>query len=139
MFQTALDALRIDFDADHHTPVERDRQRLRAAHAAKTCGDGERSSERSTKALAGDRRERLVGPLQDSLCADVDPRARRHLAVHRQAECFQSPELLPRRPFRHEHRVGDEDARRPFVGVERRGRGCSSTSSSQLLAASPGT
>ena len=62
--------------------------------------------------------EALVRALQDPLCADVDPRARRHLAVHREAQRLEPAELLPRAPLRHEVRVGEQDPRRPFVGAE---------------------
>ena len=62
--------------------------------------------------------ECFVGALQDALCADVDPAARRHLAVHRQAAILEIAEALPRRPCRHEQRVGDEDARRPGMRAE---------------------
>ena len=56
--------------------------------------------------------EGLVGALDDALAADVDPRARRHLAVHHQALAVELVEVLPRRPLRHQVRVGDQDARR---------------------------
>ena len=55
--------------------------------------------------------EGLVGALDDPLRGDVDPRAGGHLAVHRQAGALELAELLPRRPVRHEVRVGDQDAR----------------------------
>ena len=42
--------------------------------------------------------QRLVGALQDALRADVDPRAGRHLAVHRQAAVLEVAEVLPRGP-----------------------------------------
>ena len=50
--------------------------------------------------------------------ADVDPRAGGHLAVHRQPEVLEPAELVPRRPFGHEVRVGDQHARRPLVRAE---------------------
>ncbi len=62
--------------------------------------------------------EALVRALQDPLGADVDPRARRHLPVHRQPERLEPAELLPRRPFGHEVRVRDQHPRRPLVGAE---------------------
>ena len=65
-----------------------------------------------------DRRESLVGALEDPLRADVDPRPRGHLPVHRQTRGLELAELLPRRPFRHEERVRDEHARRPLVRTE---------------------
>ena len=53
------------------------------------------SVQRSAEMLARRRRERLVGALHDSLGADVDPRAGRHLAVHRQAELLRAVEFGP--------------------------------------------
>ena len=67
--------------------------------------------------LAG-RGERLVSPLKDALRPDVDPRARRHLAEHRQPERLEPAELFPRRPSRHEQRVGDQHARRKGMRAE---------------------
>ncbi len=62
--------------------------------------------------------EGLVGALEDSLCADVDPAASRHLAEHREPERFQAAKLLPRGPTGDEEGVGDEDARRPRMRAE---------------------
>ena len=59
--------------------------------------------QRPAEVLVGDLGERLVGALQDSLGADVDPRSRRHLAVHDQAEVLESRKYSQRRPRRHEH------------------------------------
>ena len=50
------------------------------------------------KCRARDRAERLVRALHDSLRADVDPRARRHLAVHHQPAPLELAEVLPGRP-----------------------------------------
>ena len=66
--------------------------------------------------LARDSRERLVRALQDPLGPDVDPRAGRHLAVHRQAESLEAAELLPGRPVGHQVGVGDQHPGRPLVG-----------------------
>ena len=62
--------------------------------------------------------ERLVRALQDALRADVDPRARRHLAVHRQTHRLEAAELLPGRPLGHEVGVRDQHARGPLVGLD---------------------
>ena len=62
--------------------------------------------------------ERLVRALHDALRADVDPRARRHLAVHHEALAVELVEVLPRRPVRHEVRVRDQHARRVRVRPE---------------------
>ena len=44
--------------------------------------------------------------------ADIDPRARSHLAVHHQALAVELVEMVKRRPVRHEIRVRDQHARR---------------------------
>src|SRR3954454_22795048 len=59
-----------------------------------------------------DRAKSLIGPLHDSLRADVYPRASRHLAVHHQAFLFELAEVFPRRPASHEVAVRDQHARR---------------------------
>ena len=64
---------------------------------------------RAEMLLAG-RRERLVRALEDPLGADVDPAPGGHLPVHRQAQGLEPPELVPRRPARHEQRVRDQHA-----------------------------
>ena len=60
-------------------------------------------------------RERLVGTLNDSLRADVDPRTRRHLAVHREPLRFELAKDAPIRPLRDQICVGDQHARRASV------------------------
>ena len=65
--------------------------------------------------LGGDGGERLVGALQDPLGADVDPRARGHLAVHGEAELLEAAELGPGGPVADEVGVGDQHPRRPLV------------------------
>ena len=62
--------------------------------------------------------ERLVRALHDALAADVDPRARRHLAEHHQAAAIEFVEVLPRRPVRHEIRIREQHARRIGVRAE---------------------
>src|SRR5919201_3784632 len=64
------------------------------------------------------RAERLVGSLQDALRADVDPRARRHLAVHDQSRALELAEVIPRRPSTDEVAVGNEHAWRPAMRAE---------------------
>ena len=110
-----------------HPAVQRDRQRLRAAHAAAAAGDRQRAPQGPVPGppmrprrlpggeLVGDGRERLVGALQDPLGADVDPRPGGHLPVHRQPEPLQPAELRPGRPVADEVRVGDQHPRRPLV------------------------
>ena len=50
------------------------------------------------KCCAASSAKRLVGSLQDPLGPDVDPGARRHLAVHRQAGRLELARMSPSRP-----------------------------------------
>ena len=113
-----LDAPRVDVDAQGDAVVHRDRQRLGAAHPAEARGQRDRAGERAAEAAPGDLGEALVRALEDPLGADVDPRAGRHLPVHREARGLEAPELGPVGPVRHEVGVGEQHARRPLVGAE---------------------
>ncbi len=113
--QPALDPRGIDLDADADAARHRHGQRLRAAHAAEPAGQGDRPGQGAAEALLPHRREGLVGPLQDALGADVDPRPRGHLAVHRQPERVQAPELVPVGPVADQVGVGEQHARCPLV------------------------
>ena len=62
--------------------------------------------------------ERLVRALHDALAADVDPRARGHLAEHHEALAVELVEVVPGRPARHEVGVRDEHARRVGMRLE---------------------
>ena len=73
--------------------------------------------EGAAELLRGDGGEGLVGALEDALGADVDPGTGGHLPVHGQAEGLQAAELLPVGPVADEVGVGDQDARRPLVGL----------------------
>ena len=117
VLDAAGDPGRVALDADHDPVVHRHRERLGAAHAAEAGGQGDRPGEGAAEPLVGDGGERLVGPLQDALGADVDPRAGGHLAVHRQPEVLQPPELLPVGPVADQVGVGDQHPRRPLVGA----------------------
>ena len=108
----------VDIHHEAHALVHRHGERLRAAHATAAGGQGEGARERAAEALGRDRGEGLVGALQDPLGADVDPRAGRHLAVHREPEVLEAAELRPVGPVPDEIGVGDEHARRPFMGAE---------------------
>ena len=110
-----VQARRVDVDDEAHPAVQRDRQRLRPAHAAAPAGQGEGPREGAAEPLLGDRGEGLVGALHDPLGADVDPRAGGHLAVHREPEVLEPAELGPGRPVAHEVGVGDEHPRGPLV------------------------
>ena len=68
--------------------------------------------------LAASFDESLVRALHNALGADVNPAARRHLAVHHQARTVQFVEMLPGRPFRHQVGVGNQHARRTRMGAK---------------------
>ncbi len=118
----ALDASWIDLDAERDTVVHRDRERLRATHAAEAARERDGAGERPAEVLVRTLGERLVRALQDALGADVDPRPRRHLPVHREALRLERPERLPVGPLGHEHRVRDQHSRGHVVGAEDRDR-----------------
>ncbi len=107
-----------------HLGHERDRavhrrgQRLRAAHPAEARRHDQAARRDRRRNRLGRGCERLERSLDDALAADVDPRARRHLAVHGQAEALEAAELVARRPGRNEHRVRDQDARGLLVRLE---------------------
>ena len=113
-----IDAGRVHLDGQAHAAVHRHGERLRATHPTEPGGHDEPAFEAAAEVLAGAFREGLVGALENALRPDVNPRARGHLPVHRQAERLEPPELVPARPARHEVRVGDEDARRFVVRAE---------------------
>jgi hypothetical protein len=89
--EAALDARGIDLDREARGARHGRREGLRAAHAAEARGEDPAPlpGVRIVRSLGevglpgGD--EGLVRALQDPLRADVDPRAGRHLAVHREA------------------------------------------------------
>ena len=109
LLHAPLRACPVDFDADEHGAAHRRRKRLRPAHSAEPGADHQPPGEIvRPEVLPPRRRERLVGALQDSLGADVDPRPGGHLAVHDQAGALELAELLPGGPFRDQVRVRDQ-------------------------------
>ena len=116
--EPAFDPLGVDLDAQRHALVHRHGERLRAAHSAQAGRQRDGPGERAAEAATRDLREALVGALDDSLAADVDPRAGGHLAVHRESERLEPAELVPGRPLPHQVRVRDQHARRPLVRAE---------------------
>ena len=111
----SLEHVLVDVDHERDPVVHRHGQGLRAAHATGPRRDGERAGERAAEPLASDLGEAFVRALQDSLRADVDPRTRSHLPVHREALVFEAAELVPVRPIGYQVGVGDQHPRRPFV------------------------
>ena len=67
------------------------------------------------KYLFGKRRKGLVRSLQDALSADINPAPRRHLTVHSKSHFIVSVKHLLFGPCRHQIRVGNDDARGPFM------------------------
>ena len=112
--EALVDARRVHLGDEGRPSAHRDRERLRAAHAPEARRHREPPRERAVRrAEVPPRgfRERLVRALEDSLRPDVDPGARGHLSVHRQAEGLEATEFVPGAPFRHQVRVRDEDPR----------------------------
>ena len=94
------------------------RQRLGAAHAAEPAGQDPAPGEVAAMVLAAHLDEGFVGALDDALAADIDPRAGRHLAEHRQALPVEFVEFLERRPVRHDVGIRDQHARRVGMGAK---------------------
>ena len=117
-----LQARPVHVDHQGDAAVHGDRQRLRAAHAADSGRQRDAALERAAEVLARQLGKGLVRSLNDALRADVDPRAGRHLPVHRQAFRLELAEDAPVRPLPDQVRVGDEDARGARVGLEDRDR-----------------
>ena len=122
--EAALDPLRIDLDAERDAVVHRHRQRLGAAHPAESGGQRDRPGERAAEAAAGDLGEALVGPLDDPLAADVDPRAGGHLPVHRQPELPRGGGTRPSSPTRRPGSSSRSAPAAPTRGCERRRPAC---------------
>ena len=123
--QPHVDARLPAFDGEHRGARHGRGQRLRAAHAAEARGENPSCCRidavaRAAVVLAHRLGEGLVGSLHDALRADVDPRARGHLPVHHEALAVELVEVVPRRPLRHQVRIGDEHARRVGVRLEYR-------------------
>ena len=113
--QAEFDAGGSAFDREQASAGHGGGERLRAAHAAEAGRQDPFALQRAAEMLAAHFRESFVGALHDALRADVDPRARGHLAVHHQAFAIEFVEMIPGRPMRHQIGIGDEHARR--VGV----------------------
>ena len=92
---TFIYARLVHLDAEQDGAVHRRGQGLGAAHAAQAGGDHQPSAQRTAKVLSCDRAKRLVCALDNSLRADVDPRAGGHLPVHHQPSAFERAEVLP--------------------------------------------
>ena len=113
-----LDARRLALDRQQRRARHGGGERLRAAHAAEAGGEDPFAREAAAVVAPQQLGEGLVGALHDALRADIDPRARRHLAVHHQALAIELVEMVERRPVRHQVRVGDQHARRVGMGAK---------------------
>ena len=58
------------------------------------------------------RDKRLVGALQNPLCANVNPRSRRHLPVHDEPELLETTKFVPVGKTSHEVRICNQNPRR---------------------------
>ena len=112
------------FDGQHRGAGHGRSERLRPAHAAQSGGQDPLAGKIAAEMLAAHLDESLVGALNDALRADIDPRARGHLAVHHQALAIELVEMVPGRPVRHEVRVGDQHPRRVRRGCGTRRPAC---------------
>ena len=83
--QPHFDARWLAFNRKAACARHRRGQRLCAAHAAQPAGQDPFARQVAAIMLAAHFDEGLIGALHDALRADVDPRARRHLAIHHQA------------------------------------------------------
>jgi len=117
-FHSPFDASGVDLHAQECPAGHRCGQRLRSAHLAKARSQHKSSLQGAVEVLARALGERLERALQDSLRADVDPGARRHLAIHREAHLLQAAKLVPVRPAGDEVRVGDQHAGGLRMGAE---------------------
>ena len=97
--QSLFDPRRIDIDAEKKRAIHGRGERLRAAHSTKSAGHDQFSFERSAEMFAARFGKCLERALHDSLAADVNPRARRHLPVHGEPKAFEPIELGIVRPL----------------------------------------
>ena len=93
--QPHLDARRLAFDGKTRRAGHHRRERLRAAHAAKPGGENPLAPEIAAVMLATQFDKGLVGALNNSLAADIDPGSGGHLAVHHETLAIELAEVLP--------------------------------------------
>ncbi len=132
----AFQAGAIDVNDQTDAAVHRNGQRLSAAHAADSGRQHHPAGKGPAEVAPPQLRERLVGALNDSLRADVDPRTRRHLAVHREPLCFEFAKDAPIRPLRDQIGVGDQHARRASVRFKN-GNGLAALHDQRLVVLQP--
>ncbi len=116
--QAKIDACLVTFDGETTGACHDCGQRLGTAHATEATGQDPLSLEVALVMLAACFGKGFVGSLHNALRANVDPGPCGHLAVHHQALLIEVIEMVPGGPMGHEVRVGDEHARRIFVGLD---------------------
>ena len=60
----------------------------------------------------------FVGALNNALAADIDPRPRGHLSIHRQTAFIEFIEVIPIRPMGHQIGIGDQHTGGVRVGLK---------------------
>jgi hypothetical protein len=113
-----LDSGGVNINSQEYRTVKSSRERLSATHSSHTAGHHEFAAQVSAEMSVGHCRKCFKGALNDSLCADINPTAGGHLAVHHQALTFQLVEVFPVGPGAYQIRVGDQNARRIFVSAK---------------------
>ena len=112
------DAIGPAFHHQHGGPGHDRRKRLRAPIPPSPALRNPAPRKIAAIVLPAGLDERLEGAADDPLRADIDPRPRGHLTVHHETLALELVEVLARRPFADEVRVGDQHARGVFVGQD---------------------
>ena len=115
VFQTLGDARRVGLDDEYRRARHHSGERLRAAHAAKACGQDEFARERIVEMLAGNLHEDFKRALNDALRADVLPGASGQPAPADEAFVLQIVEDFRLRPLPDHIAVRHDDQRRVHV------------------------
>src|SRR5688572_24006844 len=103
----AFDARRIDINSEKQRVVKCGGKWLSAAHSTHAAGNHQLAGEVPTEVSVGHGGKRFERPLNDALCADIDPTSGSHLAVHHQAFAFEFMEVFPVGPGTDEVRISD--------------------------------
>ena len=99
--QAEIYAVGITLDRKAGRPGHGGGKWLRPAHAAKPAGQHPFAGQITVIMLPCGLGKGLIGALNDALATDVNPRSRRHLAVHHQAFFIELIEVVPSRPMGH--------------------------------------
>ena len=120
--QTKIDTRFLALNRQYAGTGQHARQRLCAAHAAKTGGEDPASAQIVSVMLTAGFDEGFEGALHNALRTDVDPGTGGHLAVHHQAGFIQLMEVIPGGPVWHQVGVRQQYARRVSMGTEHANR-----------------